>query len=399
MPDSTPAMRLVPPPDANANPATEAQPETPTPFEQLATEYSRHFTQPDIQALRIIACTSASHYLCPCDYAPTWLMLIGPSSSGKTAMLETLNKLPKLYRLNTLTPNTFLSGLKDKKNTKASDKNSLLTRLGPSIILTMKDFTSILSLRHENKSEIISQLREIHDGFYQKAVGTGPVPSWTGRLTLITCCTPAIDKDRMAFRTMGDRFIEIRWAGPDDRTACFAMAMRQTKPNYDLLQDLMANCVARHLTSPELDTENASTLSNFSSFVAWARTPINRTDDGHKVIEADTKESAMRLMQAIQSIAMSSAALDDSLAIRPLDIDTARRVSLDTIPVPRRILLSAFTRNGLDKNNTAYHRLSQFTEEKTVADLDTLGILESASMRLTELALDMGRRLFPQWTW
>ena len=117
---------------------------------------------------------------------PIWLLTIAPPSNAKTEILRAFNDHPDTYFLSSLTASTFISGKKAEK----SDPNpSLLFKLNDKTLI-LKDFTTILSMRHEQRQEIISQLREIHDGSCSKAFGTGQTIFWKGHVGLIAACTP-----------------------------------------------------------------------------------------------------------------------------------------------------------------------------------------------------------------
>ena len=63
-----------------------------------------------------------------------------------------------------------------------------------------KDFTSTLTMRPENKSEVLSALRAIYDGKWTRFVGTdgGKPLHWAGKLGLVFGCTGAIDTQHSA---------------------------------------------------------------------------------------------------------------------------------------------------------------------------------------------------------
>jgi len=105
---------------------------------------------------------------------PNWMLIIGPPSHAKTELLRSLDGHPKTCFLSNLTPSTLVSGLRFKKGQK--DPSLLLTLDGKTLVL--KDFTSILSMRSEAQQEILGQLREVYDGQYSKAFGTGKKIDW-----------------------------------------------------------------------------------------------------------------------------------------------------------------------------------------------------------------------------
>jgi hypothetical protein len=100
---------------------------------------------------------------------------------------------------------TFVSGFKGKNS-------SLLERLdakGLSFLL-LKDFTTVLSLHRDARSEILGALREIYDGEYSKDFGNGQSVSWSGRLGFLAGVTPVIDRHHQVLAVLGQRFLMLR---------------------------------------------------------------------------------------------------------------------------------------------------------------------------------------------
>src|SRR4029450_429760 len=98
----------------------------------------------------------------------------------KTEIIRSSNDVPVIYPLSNLTAQTFASGFQ----VRGKEQPSLLTRLDGRI-LTLKDFTTILTMHRDKRSEILAQLREIYDGAYRKEFGNGVVVDWAGKVGLI----------------------------------------------------------------------------------------------------------------------------------------------------------------------------------------------------------------------
>jgi energy-coupling factor transporter ATP-binding protein EcfA2 len=340
-------------------------------FSEVANELNAILFQPDIQAFRILLAAVAAHTLKPHGYPPVWLMIIGPAGSGKTTLLDTLNTLP-VFRLNDLTPNTFLSGFKG--NGKPS---SLLHKLGNKPIITMKDFTTILSMRFEHKSEIMASLREIYDGFYRKATGMGDSLSWSGRLTLLTCCTPAIDRDRMTFRIMGDRFMEVRWSGPPSLALAHCVIDRHTEMDLSSVSNkIKAYVEACPLDCAALTGKQVNKLASLSHLVAVLRTPITRDEKGWKINDVGVPESPTRIAQALTSVVVTSATLDACSHARDEDMDLACRVARDSIPPMRLHILSLISKDGIPKDDDQLRAIPRWVRERTLDELFALGLIE-----------------------
>ncbi len=242
-------------------------------MEQLMAFISECFYKPDRQAARIILGTAFAHYIPFTN--PIWMFVVGPPSSGKTAITVTAlsglqgmfgegNKwgrtsageidektgMPKKRNkgereneavevLSTINTNTFLShqigvddpGLleqicgtetykdkegKTKRRTKCTwEKNKTRKLVSGNALVLIPDFTVMASMRRETRGEIMGQLRRIYDGQFEKKVGTRVTKIWTGKLSLLAATTPVIDKYTSIDSALGERFIQLNWRSND----------------------------------------------------------------------------------------------------------------------------------------------------------------------------------------
>ena len=238
-------------------------------MEQLMAFISECFYKPDRQAARIILGTAFAHYIPNTN--PIWMFVVGPPSSGKTAITVTAlsglqgmfgegnswgrktageidektgmptkrNKAEKdneaVEILSTINTNTFLShqiGVDDpglleqicgtesykdkdgetKRRTKALyEKNGTRKLVTGNALVLIPDFTVMASMRREVRGEIMGQLRRIYDGQFEKKVGTRVTKIWTGKLSLLAATTPVIDKYTSIDSALGERFIQLNW--------------------------------------------------------------------------------------------------------------------------------------------------------------------------------------------
>jgi hypothetical protein len=338
-------------------------------FSDIESDLRATFFQPDTQACRIILAVVASHFLVPHGYPPTWVVLIGPSGSGKTS---TALLIPNAKHIGEITPKTFLSAYKaNGKN------NSLLSIWGDKPLVVIKDFTTLMSMRYENKSEISAQLREIHDGEFVKNTGMGGTVAWRGRMTIIACSTPAIDRERLTSRIMGDRFVELRWSGPPSEALAGRIVHSPSRLDDTLLrtaiQKYLFNCAKE---CPKLTPKQETNLASLASIVALLRTPIVRDDKGFKIVDVGTPESPTRIAQAITSITLSSAALDHQEYARDEDLALAVRISIDCVPPARLLCLLNITDEGTPAVDLAGLPMNRWARGRAIDDLDALGLIE-----------------------
>ena len=138
---------------------------------------------------------------------PLWVCVIGPPASGKTELIASMDGYASVTLLSSLTPDTFISG---KETTSAKERNpSLLPHLNGKLVI-VKDLTTIIMKHRDAKSEIFSQLREIYDGRYVKAFGTGKREDWQGKFGILAGVTPVIDREFAINSLLGERFLYCR---------------------------------------------------------------------------------------------------------------------------------------------------------------------------------------------
>jgi len=317
---------------------------------------NRWFYEPDLQAIRVTMGTVQSHYLGTQD--PAWLFTIAPPSTGKTSLaIMGTSELPQVVSLGGFTPNTFLSGyygqrepgLLEKLGTTV-EKDRVFTTTGNAILLC-KDFTTVLSMRRENRAEILSHLREIHDGEFRRTFGTGETKVWRGRITMIAAVTPVIDRHYAIFSTLGERFLQVRWHRPRSPKAG-QQAIRQQGAEQTIRQELqlaVKNVFDRALKSPpKMNAKAEKRLANAAELVAIARTHVFRNNYGNRDIEYTPEpEGNTRISKGLASIAKGVAALNGRRKVEEQDLQDAFRVALDSISDNRRrLLLSIFQGNS-----------------------------------------------------
>src|SRR5678816_1324805 len=177
-------------------------------FAALEGHLNRWYFQPDLQSLLITLSVGISHFVPGAD--PVWLFVMGPSGGGKSTInIRAASCLPKTHSVSDLTENSILSGYHVNVKKKAASIG-LLVDIGASGIVLMKDFTTILSKRDDERKKIIAALREIHDGQYNRVLGNVGKIGWAGKATIIAATTQSLEGCWAVLRDMGARFIQVR---------------------------------------------------------------------------------------------------------------------------------------------------------------------------------------------
>lgn len=174
---------------------------------------------------------------------PIWLVIIGPSSGGKSQILRPLSLTDTnfLHRVDDLTENTFLSGMKS-----SGGEMSLLSRIGPKGIIVISDLTVLFSKSSETRSTILSQFRMIYDGEMIKYSGNSSKPvKWNGSLGVIAGSTPNLYSQFEEVADMGERFVYYRMKEYDEKKASKIALGRNLygKKLDEVLSELYANYI------------------------------------------------------------------------------------------------------------------------------------------------------------
>jgi hypothetical protein len=375
-----PQLRVVQPATATA-PASA--------LDRLDEVLRQHFHQPDTQAIRVVMSTIKSHYLNLGD--PAWIFVVAPPGSGKTTTtIMGAAGLPQVQILGSWSASTFLSGMH------GAQQPGLLEKLGPTVennkcfvtkgdgILISKDFTTVLAMQRDRRAEILSQLREIHDGQYRKDFGTGVTKIWAGRITMIAAVTPALDRAYSMSSTLGERFLQVRWHRP--ARIAGARAIDQQTAEKQISKDL-TNAVRAVFdeASPEVPEIADSTRDNLAAvadLVAIARTYVYRSSFGAREIEdVPEPEANTRVAKGLAAIARGAAALRGTPTVTDSILRDVYRVALDCIPPMRReVLLTVLDGSPIPAGTTI---------ARAVEDLQELGLLERDAPALSPLAVEL----------
>ena len=351
------------------------------PFAKLEEVIKRRFYKPDRQALRIVLGTIQSHYLGVGD--PAWLFVVAPPGTGKTTLsIAGACGLPEVVTLSDFTENTLLSGfyghrdpgLLEQLGHTVQDGNTYTTK-GNAIFLA-KDFTSVLSMRHEKRAAILGQLREIHDGEFKRSFGTGDTKIWRGKVTIIAAVTPILDKYYSIFSVLGERFLQVRWHRPDSEEAG-VWAIQQQGQEEQIRQEVreaIEGIFGKAAKSPPaLSSSMTRRIACLAEIVALGRTHVIRNGYGSREIEyVPEPEANTRVSKGLAALAKGIASLNRRDEVAEQDLLDTWRVGLDCLPEVRRNLLLA----ALEGRDLESVQAARTVRERQVEELVALKILQ-----------------------
>lgn len=318
------------------------------------------------------------------DGDPVWLLIVGPPSSGKTEILSSLLDLPYMVPAATITEAALLSGT-SKRERAADATGGLMRQVGDFGVLLAKDFTSVLSQNKDTAKAAMAALREIYDGRWDRPVGTdgGKVLHWSGKCGFVGGVTPSYDRYGSIVNALGDRFLLLRLPDVDTEQAWAALAAaeHETQMRAELataMTGLIASADTRLVHAP-LDGDEMELLVTLASFVARARTAVERDGYTGELLVLPQPEGPARLVKALRRMygAMAALGADDETRW-----DVLCRIAVDCVPALRVPIM----RNLL---GTTDEDLFDTTQPRRTADIAAnVGMITKTAGRvLDDLAL------------
>lgn len=359
--------------------------------------YKETFFTTDDESIALVAAIMISSKL---STPPVWLYLIGPSSGGKSALIDAFGQVDFNTQVSDLTPNTFLSGMANRNG----KESSLLRRLGLNFVITMKDFTTIMSKNDQDQQAIIAQMREIYDGYITKETGTGETLVWggkggldpKGKATFIMASTEAIYKIQEKFSDMGTRAINYVLK-PIDRKMATKQAIRNNnvlEEKVDHIQKVFKEYVSQMIDSlpggalPKLDDDVEDQIIEVADFVTVARSAVHRDYKGAKSL-VPSAEMPMRMSRQLLTTGQVFTHMCDGVLPENLK-QCVFKIGFDSIPKQRRETLVALARYPrVTKSGVADHlNFPPDRAQEWIDDLNSFGFctrIKSGSKQFWEL--------------
>ncbi|MCZ6653039.1 MAG: hypothetical protein O7D91_08425 [Planctomycetota bacterium] len=350
----------------------ESPPPTPCTLDEARSAFDKWLKNTDPDLLDVVFGTIAAHEL---DGDPVWMFIIGAPGDGKTEVLRALGRHPKVYAISTLTPGSLISGF----ITDGPDP-SLIPKLD-GMVLVIKDFTAILEMPNEARSEIMGILRDAYDGECCKVFGTGETKSYRSRFGLIAAVTPVIDKYWAVNAQLGERFLRFRLPSKG-RLSKVRRALKNTtleSAMRDELREAAMSVLAQELVVPQLDSGMEERLIALADFVALARSNVSRDKKG-TIQFIPLPEVGTRAGKALKRLAMGIAMVSGESVVSEDVYRIVRRVGVDTVPSMRARLLGVLWkfREHQEKTSTIANtaELPTDTTKVWLDDLRLLGMVE-----------------------
>lgn len=294
------------------------------------------FYQPDMEALR--ACLATVKAL-DVRTTPVWLMILAPSSSGKTAFYI---RCCEAYPRYEMTDEMSIAGLASGRTSNWGD--GLLKRLGERGLWLMPDFTVFLNMRDERRNEVMGIQRRLFDGKYDRVAG-GEKYHWEGCINVVAACTNALERFHRVNADLGERFLQLRL----ERKRASDELIRKSHLQHEHWREYQDEILAAARAYLEAASEEQPTISfamerkvmDWADFISMGRIPTyyNYKDE---LIGVGMQEGSSRLYQQLVSLSISDAWLMGQPEVALPQIALVERVAMDCLPWARRAVLHWF---------------------------------------------------------
>jgi hypothetical protein len=286
----------------------------------------------------------------------------------------------------TLTGEAALLSASPKRERAKGATGGLLRQIGEHGVLVVKDFTSILSMSRDRRSEVTAALREVCDGRWDRPYGAdgGQVLTRKGKCGFIAGCTTAIDTAHTVLDVMGTRFLFVRL--PDaDPGKIGRSALAHVGQERQMRAEL-AEATAGLLESPgkphEIHEGVSEWLLPLAAMASQARSPVMRDQLGEIALVGDA-EAPTRIITQLGQLwrACGMLGLDEAYSW-----EAVRRAGLDSIPKLRRAVIGHLGENQrVWDGSRAWHPITAVakavrhpsrTTRRTLEDLVAHGIVD-----------------------
>src|SRR5439155_4504330 len=292
----------------------------------------------DLDAINVTLAAAAIEQL---DGDPLWTLIVSGSGNAKTETVQALAGAGAIIASTITSDGALLSGSPTREKAKDAT-GGLLRKIGARGLLVIKDMTSILSMNRDTRGAVLAALREIHDGRWERNVGTdgGRTLSWRGRIIIVGAVTTAWDRAHDVIASMGDRFVLIRMDSTVGRLRAGRQAVANTGCEETMraeLSEVVAGLLAGVQLGNELVVSEAERerILAAADVVTLARTGVDYDYRGD-VIDAHAPEMPTRFAKQLAQVLRGSVALGmDRRAALQLAIRCAR----DSLPPLRLAIL------------------------------------------------------------
>ncbi len=301
-----------------------------------------------------------------------WVLLHGPSSTGKTELIRLFEAVPDVTFVNAISSRALASGLERRKG-----QRSLLEQLDGKT-LAFDNFADILSKRSELKGDLYNQIRGLHDGRITKLFG-GEIDrvAWTGRVGFIGSIRPdEIYEYHRSFDKLSELFLLVRMPVQSRKDTCTSRISEQENIRPEVrhaLKEFVAT-----LKVHEVELADTDQIESLATFVTRARTHISRDRQDRAIKSLPEPNAAYRLSLQLAQLAKALTLVHKKDTPDEEVYSIVRKVAIDQVPRLRLELLQHLQQSDEPLSLSALTRKIRLPQRSVKRHLEDLQILDLA---------------------
>ncbi len=265
------------------------------------------------------------------------LYVIGPPSSGKTELIRSLNKVPQVEDISSISPKAFISGFGGKTIAKESSYLFQLQNSGKRL-MTIKDFTGMLTSKADGRMEVLEQIREIADGYFSRAIGNQCVIKWEGKLAFLAGVTGVIDSHHSVIQKLGERFLYWRIPEiPNDSVSKIARSMSGNMPEVRkdiqlaVVEFLHQYDILSFPVNMSWQDGLADKLDLLLNIITIGRSTVSRNPYTHVIEYRPEREVSGRVSKQLHNLATGIAVINNKVQIDKSIYLIMAKIALDSM--------------------------------------------------------------------
>jgi len=307
-------------------------------LEKVYSTFKKWMHIRDTNSILVCLATVISNCL---DGDPIWMFLVAPPGGSKTEIISSFDKSPEVYITSSLTSHALISGA----TFKSGIEPSMIPHLDGKTLI-VKDFTTILTMRENEKDEIFGILRDAYDGKCGKVFGTGDHKYFESHFSMLCGVTTTIYEVGNRYSGLGERYLKY-FIGQNlehkDEIDIIRKAMgnvAKEKKMKDELSEVVYHFIAlmcekvrdKNFISPEIPEEYMDKLIALSQWGARMRGTVSREKyNTEMIMTRPSAEVGSRFGKNLAKLIMVFALMNGRKKVNEDDFNLIKKIALDTI--------------------------------------------------------------------
>lgn len=362
-------------------------------FEKVYKSYQDYLFLDNTDVLDVMFGTIIGNRL---EGDPLWLLLVAPPGATKTALIQTLDDSPKIFRMSTLTASTLVSGYGGQ-----GPDPSYIPRFNKKVV-TVKDFTVILNMNQTAREEVFSILRDAYDGKVAKPFGNNIYRDYESVFGILGGVTPVIEQYVSLHALLGERF--LRYTIPVDTSARGARKyMRKAMSNVtkdrkmkDDLRETAFQVLNYDFTSiPVLPNRIKERIMVCAQFIAMIRGTVTRDKYTKDITHKAFWELGTRLTKELTKLILGIGMFKGLKKVSNEEYRIIKDVTRSSIPsIMNDIMCRVYRETAGDR----LHTTGEISKMINLPKVITGRLLENLSMLNVTNRIEVGKHT-SQYRW